>query len=120
MRGVRLRRMMKSPGARIIPVALDREPPRHAEMHDEALAGRERRDEIFPAARKAVDARALKPSGEPGRQIEAQVIAPSEDALKGCAFHRRRKTPTHGFDFGKFRHGASLFPIDARVQPMKS
>ena len=55
---------------------LDAKPARHAEMHDERLAGRQLRDEVLRPPPQRLDARTGDVLHEPLREGKAQVRPP--------------------------------------------
>src|SRR5579883_868424 len=90
---------------RLLPVALDAERPRHAEMHDQSLAAVEMDENVFGAARQLDDRPADQPLDEALRKRRAQIGPRQHDALDPRADHRRGEALADGFDFGEFRHG---------------
>src|SRR5262249_44111846 len=77
---------------------------RHAEMHDQHLAGRELGEQIFGAPAKLLDGRPDEAPPEIVRQRPAQVLAVGPDREERSVHHRGRQAPPHGFDLGQFRH----------------
>ena len=74
-------------------------------MHQQHVAGRKVRQEIFGAAAEAHDLLALQPRGEILRQRPAQVAAMRDHLVEARVLHRGGKPAAHGFDFGEFGHG---------------
>ena len=85
-------------------------------MHDQHVARRELREQIFAAPPERLDGLAFELLGEVRGQRPAQVAAPRLDLLEARAFHDRLQAAADGFDLGKFRHGGAaaheltLFP----------
>lgn len=85
---------------------VNHKPPRHAEMHDEALPRRKPGDQVFAAPIKRVDLSALKAAGEIRRQGITQIGPAELDAGENPALHDRGEAPANDFDFGKLGHAA--------------
>ena len=78
---------------------------RHAEMHQQHLAGGDVGQQIFGAPPDPADGLALQPVGEILREREAQVRPARLDPHETRAFHHGLQAAAHGFDFGKLGHG---------------
>ena len=79
---------------------------RHAEMHQQHLAGRDIRQQVFGAPADAADGLALEPVGEVLRKRKAQVRPARLDAHEARALHHGLQAAAHGFDFGKLGHAS--------------
>ena len=88
-------------------VSRDAEGARHAEMHDEHVAGRKIGKEVFRAAAKASDGLILEPRREVLREGKAQVGAARLDFPEARALHDGREPPANRFNLGEFRHSLS-------------
>ena len=86
-------------------VLADAERARHAEMHQQHVAGGQIGQQIFGAAAEAFDLLALQPLLEILRHRPAQAAVAHLDLFEARALHGGREPPAHGLDFGKFGHG---------------
>ena len=77
---------------------------RHAEMHQQHVAGGKIGEEILGAAAEPFDRLALEPGGEILRQRPAQIAAPRLDLGEARALHDRLQAAADGLDFGQFGH----------------
>ena len=84
--------------------AKDMERARHAEMHEQHVAGRQIGQQIFGPPAEAGDGVAFEAAGEILRQRPAQIAAVNLDLGEARALHRRLEAAAHRFDFGKFGH----------------
>ena len=90
------RLMMK----RAEPVARNREPAGHAEMHHQNLIRRQGERQEFRLAPEMRDLRAGKPFGEPLRNGKSEIGAILDHALDPLSLHDRRKAAANCLDFG--------------------
>ena len=72
----------------------------HAEMHQQHLARRQIREQIFGAAAEPADGVAFDALDEILRQRPTQVAAPRLDFSEARTFHDRRQAAADGFDLG--------------------
>jgi hypothetical protein len=86
--------------------AFHAEPARHAEVHDERLAGRERREQVLRAPCHGRHRVADEPVLEAGGEGDAQRGAADEQRLHAGAGHHRRQHAAHEVNLGQFGHGA--------------
>ena len=83
----------------------DAERSRHAQMHQQHIAGGEIDQEIFGTAADPGDGLALQPCREVGRQRPAQIAPARLHGLEARALHDGLEAPPHRLDFRKLRHG---------------
>ena len=100
-------RVMEFAGALLVAAVQHAERARHAEMHQQHLAGRQVREQILGAPVQALDARALEPLVEVLRKRKAQIRPALLDPHEARALHHGLQAAAHGFDFGKFGHGSA-------------
>src|ERR1700728_2474539 len=74
---------------------------RHAQMHDQDVAGGEVGDEIFRAPADAGYLLAFQPLRKVLGQRPAQVAAPDLDLDEARVLHRRLEATAHRLNFGK-------------------
>jgi hypothetical protein len=97
-------RMVEIAGRCGVALVQHMERARHAEMHQQHLAGRDIRQQIFRAPADAADGLTLEPVGEILRERKAQVRPARLDAHETRALHHRLQAAAHGFDLGKLGH----------------
>ena len=97
-------RVMEFAGALLVAAVQHAERARHAEMHQQHLAGRQVGEQILRAPVQALDGRALEPLVEVLRKRKAQVRPALLDPHEARALHHGLQAAAHGFDFGKFGH----------------
>jgi hypothetical protein len=95
------------PGGRC--AALRPEPPRHAEVDNERLAGRERSQQVFPATAERCDALAAEAACEAGGEGAPEIRSMQNHAIESRPVHRAQQTAPDALDFRKLRH----YPRDA-------
>ena len=100
-------RVVKPAGHSADPVPQHAERARHAEMHQQHVAGGEIGEQVFGAPAEPLDGLAFEPRLEIFRQRPAQIAAARFDFREARTFHDRRKAAAHGLDFGQFRHDRS-------------
>ena len=104
VRGELAARVMEFAGALLVTAVQNAERARHAEMHQQHLAGRQIRQQILRAPVQAFDGRALEPLVEVLRKRKAQVRPALLDPHEARTLHHGLQAAAHGFDFGKFGH----------------
>src|SRR5262245_24533114 len=73
-------------------------------MHQQYVAGRKIRQEVFRATTQSLNRLAVQLLGKALWQRPAQIAATHLDFGKARAFHDGRQTAAHGFDFRQFGH----------------
>src|SRR6187551_3052721 len=84
--------------------ALDAERSGHAEMHDQRVAGRQDREEIFAAPRQGLNGVTAQAPRESGGEWFTEIGAIEHDAREARAGHRRFEAPADALDFRQLRH----------------
>ncbi len=91
---------------------------RHAQMHQQHIAGGEIDQEVFGAAADSGDRLALQPRREVGRQRPAQIAPARLHVSKRAPCMTGSRPAPHRLDFRKLRHGMNdpLVPLTIRAK----
>src|SRR6187402_2006409 len=84
--------------------SLGSERTRHAEVHEERVAGAERRQEVLTAPADGRDGLTGQSRDEIGWKGPAQIRPAQFDTIDARASRRALEHPADSFDFGEFRH----------------
>lgn len=87
---------------------IDNDPSRHSEMGKQHGVVVELADEIFRPPPQTNQRAPLQAAGEIRRHGSPEIRTAHEDALDAPPFHDRRQSAANRFDFGQFRHGATV------------
>ena len=105
-------------GRRVIVVKItddrpgNQHPPRHAQMHQQCLAGGQIGQNVFRPPPQRQNPRAGQPFGHPFGEGPAQIRAVDGGLRDHLPLHHGRKATADGFDLWQFRHNS---PLDSRA-----
>jgi hypothetical protein len=77
---------------------------RHAEMHQQHVAGGKIRQQIFGAATQPGHKLAIEPRNKILLEWKSQIAAPGLDSRDPLPLHYRLQAATDGFNLGQFGH----------------